>query len=327
MIIGVMGPEGSYSEKAAKLWALKNDLKDAEFRYFADIEDAFLAAVKGKADVSVVPVENSIEGSVGVTLDLLLENGAVIIGEVVVKIEHCLLSKGDPGKIKVILSHPQGLAQCRHFLKKHFPEAELRSTGSTSHAARLAGEFEEMAAIASPEAAERYGLKILLSNIQDRKENHTRFIVVQGKEKSSGQTTEDAGADRESYSDLCMNTGDELRFEHGTGIEKSSLSACKTSLIVYLEKDRPGALYELLGAFAKRGINLTKIESRPSKKELGDYYFYIDFEGHTGDALIKDALEDIKSTAGTKSKSGTLKVLGSYPAFKNSGSTGFSAGT
>ncbi len=277
MIIGAMGPEGSYSEKAAKLWASKNDLGDEEFRYFADIEDTFLAAIKGKSDLSVVPIENSIEGSVGVTLDLLLEKDITIVGEVVVKIEHCLLSKGGPEKIKIILSHPQGLAQCRHFLKKHFPEAELRSTGSTSHAARLAGEFEEMAAIASPEAAQCYRLRILLSNIQDQKENYTRFIVLGiGKTVSACKTL-----------------------------------PCKTSLIVYLEKDRPGALYEILGAFAKRKINLTKIESRPSKKELGDYYFYIDFEGHASDALIKDALEDIKA------KVDTLKVLGSYPAFKS----------
>jgi len=318
MIIGVMGPEGSYSEKAAKLWVLKNDLRDAEFRYFADIEDAFLAAVKGTADISVIPVENSIEGSVGVTLDLLLENEAVIIGEIVVKIEHCLLSKGGPEKIRVILSHPQGLAQCRRFLKKHFPEAELRSTGSTSHAARLAGEFEEMAAIASPEAAERYGLKVLLSNVQDRKENYTRFLVIRGKEKIlSEQAAETAKVDRESYFNPCIGAEYGLQSEPETGKEKANLPACKTSLIVYLEKDRPGALYELLGAFAKRGINLTKIESRPSKKELGDYYFFIDFEGHTSDALIKDALEDIKSKAGTKSKTNTLKVLGSYPAFKN----------
>jgi len=320
MIIGVMGPEGSYSERAAKLWALKNSLKDADFRYFADIEDAFLAAVKGRADISVVPVENSIEGSVGVTLDLLLENEAIIIGEIVVKIEHCLLSKGEPEKIRVILSHPQGLAQCRHFLKKHFPGAELRSTGSTSHAARLAGEFEEMAAIASPEAAERYGLKTLLSNIQDRKENYTRFIVIRAENKiSSEQTMGTAGVEGESKAVTGRNAEHGFHSEPETGREKASLSACKTSLIVYLEKDRPGALYELLGAFAKRGINLTKIESRPSKKELGDYYFYIDFAGHTSDALIKDALEDIKSKAGTNSKANTLKVLGSYPAFKISG--------
>src|SRR5690606_16666567 len=115
---------------------------------------------------------------------------------------------------------------------------------------------------------------------------------------------------------LGRNAEHKLGSETESGTENSSSSAFKTSLIVYLEKDRPGALYELLGFFAKRGINLTKIESRPSKKELGDYYFYIDFEGNTGDAIIKDALEDIKSKAGTKSS--TLKVLGSYPAFRNS---------
>lgn len=309
MIIGVMGPEGSYSEKAAKLWILERRLNNAEIRYFADIEDAFLAVVQGKSDLSIIPIENSIEGSVGITLDLLLENGAEIVGEIVVKVEHCLLSKGGPEKIKVILSHPQGLAQCRHFLKTNFPEAELRSTGSTSHAARLAGEFEEMAAIASPEAAECYRLKVLLPNIQDRKENYTRFIVLKAGKKAlteqvslAGEITVEAHSGLESVS----NIQSELEAKS----EKCSNSACKTSIIVYLEKDRPGALYEILGAFAKRKINLTKIESRPSKKELGDYYFYIDFEGKTSDELIKDALEDIKV------KVDTLKMLGSYPAFK-----------
>lgn len=306
MIIGVLGPEGSYSEKAANLWALKYGINGAELRYFADIEDAFLAVVQGKSDVSIIPVENSIEGSVGVTLDLLLENDALIIAEIVVKIEHCLLSKGGPEKVRVILSHPQGLAQCRHFLKKHFPNAELRSTGSTSHAARLAGEFEEMAAIASPEAAECYKLKILLSNVQDRKENYTRFIVLKARGKASYERVSCAAEVKKE-----LPPGHDFRPEPETGYEKCSFSACKTSIIVYLEKDRPGALYEILGAFAKRKINLTKIESRPSKKELGDYYFYIDFEGYTSDALIKDALEDINA------KADTLKVLGSYPAFKN----------
>lgn len=311
MIIGVMGPEGSYSEKAAKLWIMKQRLNNADIQYFADIEDAFLAVVQKKSDISIIPIENSIEGSVGVTLDLLLENGAEIVGEVVVKIEHCLLSKGGPEKIKVILSHPQGLAQCRHFLKKNFPEAELRSTGSTSHAARLAGEFEEMAAIASPEAAECYGLKVLLSNIQDRKENYTRFIVLRVTEKSSSEqvpcTSEDKPDKAKSQSSHGQESGHEYRYEIVS--ENSNHLAFKTSIIVYLEKDRPGALHEILGAFAKNKINLTKIESRPSKKELGDYYFYIDFEGHTNDAIIKDALKEIES------KTDTLKVLGSYPAF------------
>lgn len=296
MIIGVLGPEGSYSEKAAQIWTMRHQLDSVEVQYFADIEDAFLAVVHGKSDLSVVPIENSIEGSVGVTLDLLHENGVEIVGEIVVKIEHCLLSKGGPEKIKVILSHPQGLAQCRHFLKKYFPEAELRSTGSTSHAARLAGEFEEMAAIASPEAAEYYRLKVLLPNIQDKKENYTRFIVLRAAGKSTAeQVFEQFLCDKEDKPDRPKN---------------SSHSAFKTSIIVYLEKDRPGALYEILGTFAKNKINLTRIESRPSKKELGDYYFYIDFEGHTGDLLIEETLKDIKN------KTDTLKILGSYPAFK-----------
>lgn len=312
MIIGVLGPEGSYSEKAASLWALKCGIKDAELRYFADIEDAFLAAVNGKSDISVIPVENSIEGSVGVTLDLLLENNAAIIAEIVVKIEHCLLSKGGPEKIKVILSHPQGLAQCRHFLKKHFPEAELRSTGSTSHAARLAGEFEEMAAIASPEAAERYNLKILLSNVQDRKENYTRFIALKAEKPASNNwisCSTDIEDKLQPDQILRAEYQSESHYKHSTSKE-CSFSAWKTSVIVYLEKDRPGALYQILETFAKRQINLTKIESRPSKKELGDYYFYVDFEGHISDLLIKDALEDINV------KADTLKVLGSYPAFR-----------
>lgn len=295
MIIGVLGPEGSYSEKAAKHWIQEKGFEAgseaANLRYFEDIEDAFTAAVKGVTDFSVVPVENSIEGSVGVTLDLLLKLDAVVKGEVVVKIKHCLLSKGSSDTIKVVLSHPQALAQCRGFLKEHFPAAEIRSTGSTSHAARLAGEFEEMAAIASPEAAKRYGLRVLLSNIQDRKENHTRFLVI-GPESSR----------------FPENSSQE---ETGPAPVEQRTSGFKTSLIVYLKKDRPGALYELLGIFAEKKINLTKIESRPSKRELGDYYFYIDFEGHAGDALIKDALEDIKE------KADMLKVLGSYPNFNS----------
>jgi prephenate dehydratase len=309
MIIGVMGPEGSYSEKAAKLWILNYGLIDAKIQYFADIEDAFLAVVQGKSDISIVPIENSIEGSVGLTLDLFLENEALIVGEIVVKIEHCLLSKGRLENVRIILSHPQGLAQCRNFLKKYLPQAELRSTGSTSHAARLAGEFEEMAAIASTEAAECYGLKILLSNIQDQNENYTRFIVLKAGEVASFEQAPYASNAKRKLQ-LGLESGSEFQYELGIEPEKFSLSACKTSLIVYLEKNRHGALYDILGAFAKRKINLTKIESRPSRKGLGDYYFYIDFEGYSSNAVIKDVLEE------TKAKVDTLKLLGSYPTFK-----------
>jgi prephenate dehydratase len=292
MIIGVLGPKGSYTEKAAQQWLAEKRSNDEcrikcndgsendslSLQYCEDIQDVFSFLRNGSLDIGLVPVENSIEGSVGITLDMLLEHDVTIVGETVVAIEHCLLSKGRKEDVRIILSHPQALAQCRHFLKENFKGAELRTTGSTSHAARLATEFEEMAAIASRESAQMYDLNILLSNIQDREHNHTRFLVI----VSAGCTP------------ICPN--------------RTESSACKTSIIVYLDRDRPGALYEILGEFARRKINLTRIESRPSKKKLGDYLFYIDLEGNTSDDIIKEAIYNVES------KVGMLKMLGSYPA-------------
>ena len=279
MNMGVLGPKGSYSEKAAKQWITEQKSKNkVSLEYYDDIPDTISAIVDRTVDIGVVPIENSIEGSVGITLDMLLENDLNIIGEIVVPIEHCLLSKGSLSNIRVILSHPQALAQCRQFIKTNFENTDIRTTGSTSHAAKLANEFEEMAAIASRESAQMYGLDILIPNIQDRKENHTRFIAIEAHDGIMQKTA--AASKKDDF---------------------------KTSIIVYLKKDRPGALYELIGEFAKRDINLTRIESRPSKRELGDYIFYIDFAGHINDANIKDALDNITSNVGM------LKMLGSYP--------------
>ncbi|WP_094228156.1 prephenate dehydratase [Methanolobus psychrotolerans] len=284
MITGVLGLKGSYSEKAAKQWIAKNNNAGEQvLEYCGDIQDVFTLLESGACDIGVVPLENSIEGSVGVTLDLLLEHDVHIIGESIVTIEHCLLSRGKKEEIRVILSHPQGLGQCRQFLKEHFPAAELRSTGSTSHAAKLATEFEEMAAIASPETADVYDLNIIMPNIQDRKHNHTRFIVI-------------------TRPDALENVMEHVR-------DNKQDILYKTSIIVYLDRDRPGALYAILGDFAKNNINLTRIESRPSKKVLGDYVFYIDLEGNISDTIIKDALYNMKSNVGM------LKILGSYPKF------------
>ncbi len=294
MIIGVLGPRGSYSDKAAHLWLTKEHtlsslLKDASIKYCGDIIDTFDSVVNNKAAIGIVPVENSIEGSVGVTLDLLMEHDIQIIGEVVVPIEHCLLSRGIIEDIRVILSHPQALGQCRQFIKSHFPHAEIRTTGSTSHAAKLATEFEEMAAIASRESASMYGLNVLLCNIQDCNNNHTRFIVFRKKQEDDDFT----------WMKINGNTA------NSENTAKSSLPH-RTSIIVYLDRDRPGALYDLLGEFATRKINLTRIESRPSKRILGDYVFYIDFAGNISDTIIKDALNSILP------KAGMMKVLGSY---------------
>ncbi len=265
MIIGILGPEGSFSEKAARQWN-----NNAKLHYYDDIPDAMEALLRNEVDCSIVPVENSLEGSVALTLDLLMEHQLKITGEVIVHIKHCLLSKGKPGEIKIIMSHPQALSQCRKYIKTNFKDVEVRPMPSTSEAARIASGSKEIAAIASRESAAIYGLKILDENIQDANENYTRFIVI-GK-----STPPPAGND-------------------------------KTSIIVYLEKNRPGALYEILGEFAKRDIDLTKIESRPTKKFLGDYLFYIDLRGHIEDKIIKETLDRVKT------KVGMLKILGSYP--------------
>ncbi|HEY9206779.1 MAG TPA: prephenate dehydratase [Candidatus Methanoperedens sp.] len=268
MIIGILGPEGSFSEKAARQWD-----RNAKLQYCDDILDAVEALLRNEVDLSIVPVENSLEGSVTLTLDLLMEHQLKITGEVIVHIKHCLLSKGRPEEIKIIMSHPQALSQCRKYIKTNFKDIEVRPVPSTSEAARIASGSKEIAAIASSESAAIYGLNILDENIQDVNENYTRFIVI-------GKSTP-------------PSTGND-----------------KTSIIVYLEKNRPGALYEILGEFANRDIDLTKIESRPTKKFLGDYLFYIDLKGHTEDKRIKDALDRVKT------KVGMLKILGSYPAVK-----------
>ncbi|SET02104.1 prephenate dehydratase [Methanococcoides vulcani] len=281
MIVGVLGPAGSYSDKAAKGWMEKQGITGkASLLYYDDITDTFSAVIEGRTDIGIVPIENSIEGSVGITLDLLLETDVTIIGEVVVPIKHCLLSKGKISDIRIILSHPQALAQCRQFIRTHFKDVEIRTTGSTSHAAKLANEFEEMAAIASKESAEAYGLNVLMPNIQDREQNHTRFIAIQRTDREVDES----------------NTNDAY--------------VRKTSIIAYIGNDRAGSLYEILGEFAKRNINLTRIESRPSKRSLGDYLFYIDLEGSTSDADIRDALYHIES------KVSMLKVLGSYSGYR-----------
>lgn len=266
--IGVLGPEGTYSEKAALIWS--EGMPSTVLVYFKDFDGVLQAVEEGELDYGIVPLENSLEGAVTVVNDLLLRLNVVIVGEVNVPVRHCLVGQGE-SEIKIILSHPQALAQCRQFIREHYPGAEIRTTGSTSHAARLAQEFGEMAAIADAGAAERYGLRILARDVQDVRENVTRFIVA------GRQSPPPSGRD-------------------------------KTSLIIHLARDRPGALYAILKEFAERNINLTRIESRPSRLRLGDYYFYIDLEGHQDNSEVRDALERIRA------KAGMVKVLGSYPA-------------
>jgi len=273
-LVGVLGPEGTFSERAARKYS-----PNIILRYYSDFDDVLAAVEHNEVDFGVVPLENSLEGSVGQTLDSLLRRDVMIIDEINVPVKHCLIGKGKPENVKVIVSHPQALAQCRRYLKHHYPQVELRTTGSTSHAAKLAQEFSEMAAIAGAEAAKNYGLNIMARDVQDSEENVTRFVVVGRK--------------------LSLPSGKD-----------------KTSLAIYLEKAAPGALWNVLEEFAHRGINLTKIESRPSRKGLGDYYFFIDLEGHVSDSQVDEVLRKIEN------KAAIVKLLGSYPQTRSKGRSG-----
>ncbi|RZN34778.1 MAG: prephenate dehydratase [Methanophagales archaeon ANME-1-THS] len=295
MRIGILGPEGTFSETAAMQW-LKVSRKgtgkrdDVQINYYETIVDVAESIMRKEVDYGIVPIENSLEGSVGETLDLLSseenEPEIRIVGEILIPIQICLLAKQTSGNsdqkalqsfagIRTVVSHPHALAQCKQFIRDRLRAkgVEVKSVDSTAAAAKMAMEDEEVAALASEEAAKRYRLTILAENVQDS-ESVTRFVTL----STSDIETEATGKD-------------------------------KTSLLIYL-RDRPGALYEVLGEFAHRKINLTKIESRPSKRALGDYMFHIDCEGHLEDKEIKEALE------GVKRKVARLKVLGAYPKAK-----------
>ncbi len=261
----VLGPRGSFSEQAAKKLAMKN------LKYCQTITDALEAVKLGKEPYAVVPIENSLEGTVNETLDYLTFNkGMSIYAETVLPINHFLLGL-NKSKIKKVISHPQALAQCRNWIRKNL-RASLENRASTADAAREVSEKKDpsIAAIASKQAAEIYGLKVLAKNIQDNSANATRFIVISKKQHSKAKRD-------------------------------------KTSIVFYYRENRPGILWEVLGEFAKRKINLTKIESRPSKKVLGDYLFYIDFDGHGSEKTVKEALSAVRKRVAS------LKILGSYP--------------
>jgi prephenate dehydratase len=238
------------------------------YRYFSHV---FKAVASGETDYGVVPIENSQAGSINETYDLLLAYDLNIFGEVYLRVAHCLLAL--PGEtitgIKKIYSHPQALAQCEAFLSSL--DVELVPTYDTAGSAKMIkeGRLKNSAAIASKRVSQIYGMQLLAEGIETNPRNFTRFFVI--------------SRERAKYAELG-----------------------KTSL-VFRTKNIPGALYESLGAFASRGINLTKLESRPAKDTPWEYVFYVDFEGHADDEVCKEALKVLKS------KCAFLKILGSYP--------------
>jgi prephenate dehydratase len=262
--IGFFGPAGSFTEEAASI--IGNNLIP-----FDSILEVLDAVENDEIDVGVVPIENSIEGPVGVTLDLLVHDYDLKIKqEIVIPISHNLLinTDSDIGDIKFVYSHIQALSQCRKFTEKLGLVAN--STSSTSAAAEMVKGKKDSAAIGTKRAGEIYGLKIAATNIQDYKNNVTRFVVINKTDQ------EPTGKD-------------------------------KTSIVFSIMDDKPGRLYKILEVFADNNINLTKIESRPSKEKLGSYIFFVDFEGHRADKKIGNILNNIRSNLGY------IKVLGSYP--------------
>lgn len=252
MTIAYFGPEATFTHQAA----IKKFGSSLNYSPHKTIADVFTEVSKGRADYGVVPVENSTEGMVTHTLDMLVESDLKIVSQIVLRIQQCLISNSKMGDLKKIYSHPQPIAQCRHYLQTHLPTVELVETSSTTRAAELAAREKGSAAIASALAAERYGLEVLEKDIQDSSSNATRFYVL------GRQCSPPTGQDR-------------------------------TSLMLSIA-DKVGALHRALTPFDKYKLNMTRIESRPNKKKAWEYFFFVDCDGHFQDAKVARALLEIE---------------------------------
>lgn len=267
--VAYFGPEGTFTHQAA----LRRFGRGARLRPARTIPDVFAEVEKGRADYGVVPIENSTEGVVNHTLDMFVESPLSICAELELPIWHYLLGRADRYRqgrgVKTLFSHYQALAQCRQWLESRWPHVRVVETSSTAEAARLASQTPGAVAIASRLAAELYGLDILASRIEDAKNNFTRFFVIGTAEPPP------------------------------TGRDKTS--------IMFSIKDRVGALYEMLVPFRKYKLNLTKIESRPTRQKVWEYIFFVDFEGHRSEKRVQKAVRLLERSCIF------LKVLGSYP--------------
>lgn len=266
MKIATLGPKRTFSHEAV----LKRN-KKADIQFKDTIWGVFEAVVNREVDEGIVPIENSVSGTIGLTLDALMEFDLNIIGEIVLPINHNLVGYDGTKDIKTLYVHPSTYEQCEKFIRKNLNGVKIVPTSSNAASAKTISEQKDKtkAAIVPKEAIDIYKLKIIKKNIQDNKFNVTRFVVL------SKQDTKKTNRDR-------------------------------TSIAIYPQIDKPGLLYSLLGVFSKNNINLTKIESRPSKGKLGDYIFYIDLQGHKEDKSVKEAFKNIENSF-------FLKILGSYP--------------
>lgn len=270
--IGYLGPRGTHSEELA-LGLYKGQW--GKFIPFTSIDGAIRAVADNAVKECVVPIENSLEGSVNVTLDTLAhEVNLFITREIVWAVRHHLLVKPDTQDVDVIVSHSQALAQCRNYINQYYPKAEVRAVESTAEAAYLvASGAKNYAAIGSSRAGQIYSLESRATDIQDNDKNCTRFVVL---------------------SRQPQNPCDER---------------CKTSIVCQIKGEKPGSLCELLLEFSKREVNLTRIESRPARTGLGEYIFFLDIEGSVGQEQVRSAVQAVES------QSRWFKNLGSFQVY------------
>jgi prephenate dehydratase len=265
--VGYLGPEGSFSHEAVMT------LADVDALAYPSIEDLLAAVADASLDQGLLPLENALEGTVSATIDgLVFNHDLVIVQEIVLPIHLHLLAR--PGvelaEVTSVRSYVHALAQVRHFLHEH--DLASVQTTSTSQAARdVAESSEPWAAVGSALAGEIFGLSVVAADVEDHPDNATRFVLV-GRDEVAAPTGHD-----------------------------------RTTIVCFQDADRPGSLYAILGRFAARDVNLTKLESRPTKRGLGDYCFVIEFVGHVDDAVVADCLADLQAHLAR------VKFLGSYP--------------
>ena len=284
--VGYLGPRGTFAEEAL---LTQPDLASAEPVPLRTVPHVITAVERGDADVGLVPLENSIEGTVTITLDTLAFDTDLLIQREVdlpISLHLCVKPGTALADIRTIVSHPNPLGQCRAWLSTKLPDAELIAANSTADSARQVSESDrgDLASIGTAYGAELHGLEILASDIEDHPENETRFVLV------------------------------------GHGVPAAT-GHDKTSVVCFQREDRPGSLLAILQEFAARAINLTKLESRPTKRGLGQYCFFIDFRGHISDEVIADCLRNIAANQAE------VKFLGSYPVAGEEGDELRSAAT
>ncbi len=272
LVVAYLGPEASNTHAAA----LRKFGASVEYRPMATVSDIFTAVEKGDTDHAVIPIENSTEGSVREALDSFVESDLKIVAQIYLEISHALISTSPLERIERVFSKDQALAQCRHWLQRNLPDARLIDAPSTSRAVQLAKEDPGAAAVAGELAAEHYGVPVIARNIQDKADNTTRFFVL-------GRRPSGAVGNGKDVTSLLVSLGDEAA-------------------------SHSGALLRMLMPLAERGINLSKIESRPSKKRPWDYFFFLDITGHHDAPRMREALAELRKFCPM------VKWLGSYPA-------------